>query len=120
MKECPKCGTMFVSGWCRSCGEGKPSGKPDKVFRDYGAEARASYQAGWPNSSVLTEQQWYNVCRFFPTVAARCRRALPDIGPHNPLHATSRMGMLGGLARWHPPARDLEAEAERAAIQGEA
>lgn len=108
MKECPKCGTLFVSGWCRACGEGKPSVKPVRTVRDYAAEARSSYQSGWPNSSVLTEQQWYNVCRFFPFVASKCSRALPDMGPHNPLHATSSMGMLGLVCRSMAPARPRE------------
>ncbi len=54
----------------------------------------ASYQAPGKSSADLTALQWYNVCRFWPTIARRCGRRLADVGPHNPLHASSRIGPL--------------------------
>lgn len=47
------------------------------------------------SSFSITEQQWYNVCKFFPKVARRCRRPFADVGKHNPLDVTSSMGFLG-------------------------
>jgi hypothetical protein len=79
-------------------------------------EEKAAYEAGGPTSHSLTEQQWYNVCRFWPTVAKRCSRQFADIGPHNPLHATSFQGPL--LAR-RLQLGAMEAEYEREAIQAE-
>ena len=154
MKECPKCGTLYASGWCKACGEGKPGAKAVKEVRDYADEARRAIPAGWPNSSILTDQQWYNVCRFFPGVAAKCSRPVAAVGPENRLHATSGAGMLRGVGQADPKrwaknilaahdrgerllpiqvefarealrikskaVRNLEAEAEREAIQFEA
>lgn len=106
MKECQKCGTVYVSGWCRACGEGKPAEKGGKLTADQTAEKanqlleqRRIWASNGPTSFDLTDQQWYNVCRFYPAVASRCRRPLPGIGSHNPLHATSQLGLLVSAAR---------------------
>jgi hypothetical protein len=64
-----------------------------------------------PHSSTLTEAQWYAVCKHFPHVARRCSRPFADVGPHNPLDATSKLGpLLDGMS---------DAQRERAAIQSE-
>jgi hypothetical protein len=67
------------------------------------AEQKEAYEAGGPRSHDLTEQQWFNVCRFWPSVARRCSRPFADVGPHNPLWATSQLGPL--TRRIHPPER---------------
>lgn len=92
-------------------------------------EAKTSYEAGAPRSHDLTSQQWYNVCRFWPSVARRCSRPMEKVGPDHPLHATSNLGPLtrAMMARQVPgidpdgeaERRRIEAQLERDAIQSE-
>lgn len=115
-RHCPRCRTELVPPFlsCEMCpwSQVRPNGsqRPESPRMDY--TAKVAYEAGGKRSTDLTEQQWYNVCRFWPTVAARCERALPDIGPHNPLHHTSKQGPLMRRV-------DVDANSERLAIQTE-
>ncbi|MGH7605431.1 MAG: hypothetical protein ACRENK_15725 [Gemmatimonadaceae bacterium] len=86
------------------------------------AETRQRSIASAPTSLDLTEQQWYNCCKFWPFVAAHCKRPRPNVGPDHPLDATAAMGpMLRGRAALVAPRRgdDPDALEERAAIQNE-
>ena len=76
---------------------------------------------GWepvsgPSSLDLTARQWYGVCKYFPTIAARAKREVVPVGPDQPLDAQVSRGPLFG-GQWKP--HDYEAENERAAIQTE-
>lgn len=89
--ECKSCGTYFAGSWCRACGEGKP--EKGKRSADEAAElanrqleARRIWASDAPGSESLTDQQWFNVCKFFPKIAGRCRREPADLSPENPMH----------------------------------
>lgn len=109
----PECGNHDLSEraiTCPECGTDRPrTGRPrarveteeDRRIREQIAQLRERLAQGGPSSWDLTEQQWYNVCRFFPHVAARSARPMLKVGPDHPLHATSRMGSL--LAGWRAP-----------------
>jgi len=117
-RSCPDCGDdISVYAKVHSCGWRAAAKPKDDVPRPkqhrLSPEAQEAYEAGAPRSHDLTEQQWYNVCRFWPTVAKRCSRPFADVGTHNPLHATSRQGPLMRKAVIE------EAALERAAIQAE-
>ena len=91
--ECGACGAYFAGNWCQACGEGKPAGKGSKLSANEAAERanqlladRRAYAESGPTSADLTDQQWFNVCKFFPKVAARCQRPMADLSPDNPMH----------------------------------
>jgi len=116
-RVCPECKEHLTAPYlsCRFCDwvEGKTPVRQTSQIHRMTPEAKTAYEAGGPTSHDLTPQQWYNVCRFWPSVARRCSRPLAKVGPDNPLHATSRMGPL------LKHRLDPEAEAERLAIQSE-
>ena len=80
--------------FCPECKTERPrNSQPFNSIRELSDLAKAALQAqessrqsGHPNSYDLTEQQWFNVCKFFPTVAARCKRPQTDLSPDNPMH----------------------------------
>lgn len=112
-KACPDCSEL-VPVTATMCGCGFRFQRGAMASRPQADEPLTPRHAF--SSHDLTAQQWYNVCRWFPTVAARCSRALPDIGPHNPLHATSEEGPLMRALRGKSIAGiepDKKAEAER-------
>ena len=101
--ECRACGAFYAGGWCQACGEGKPkkgqmSATQTAELANRQLEIRRIYAANAPGSESLTAQQWYNVCKFFPTIAARCRRPLVLVGPDEPLDRASGLGLLLGAA----------------------
>lgn len=127
--SCPTCGDpLSVHGVCGSCGNGlKKGGKrqeydPDAARRgDLAAIVRARSFALSPTSADLTEQQWYNVCKFWPNVAAHCDRPRPVVAPTHPLDAAARLGPLARrMAEVMRSCGDASADDERAAIQAEA
>lgn len=100
---CPECGDdIYINAKSHKCGW-RLTAEPKAVPRQHRMEpeAKAAYESGGPRSGDLTEQQWYNVCRFWPSVARRCSRTFADVGPHNPLHASSNLGPL--MRRIRPP-----------------
>ena len=95
--ECKACGAFYAGKWCQACGEGKPA--KGKMSADEAAElanrqleARRIYAAEAPGSESLSDQHWYNLCKFHPTIAARCRRPLVEVGPNQPLDRTASRG----------------------------
>lgn len=119
-RDCPDCGEPLGLG-AKSCRCGWSVVKKSSAVNQEEAERNAALIA-WARqhsldtggkSKDLTEQQWYNVCRFWPSVAKRCSRPFASVGPHNPLHATSRLGPV--MRRFDP-----EAQAEREAMQADA
>lgn len=97
--ECRACGAYYAGKWCQACGEGKPA--KGKMSADEAAElanrqleARRIFAAEAPGSESLTDQQWYNVCKFHPTIAARCRRPMVQVGPNQSLDRTSSRGPM--------------------------
>jgi hypothetical protein len=126
---CPTCSDQLSKdGLCGSCGYGKK--QPVARMRTHvgplhdaatsarlvelAQMARSRYEFAALSSSSMTEQQWYNVCKFWPSVAEHCKRQRPDVGPHHPLDATSKAGpLMGQLRKRH----DAEAIAEREAMQ---
>lgn len=80
MASCPTCRGIMVEGRCLACGQ------------DLRALIRLRYERGAPGSIDLSEQAWYNVCRFYPSIARRARRPMVKVGPEHPLHKTSRAG----------------------------
>ena len=75
------------------------------------ANAKHDFEMGSLTAKSLTDQQWYNVCKFWPNVAAHCKRQRPEMGPGNPLDATARQGAR--LRR----VRDVEGDRERVALE---
>jgi hypothetical protein len=114
-KSCPRCRTALVAPFlsCEMCpwSSMKPADTPRRGFIHMDPQEKAEYERQGKRSGDLTEQQWYNVCRFWPTVARRCRRPFADVGQHNPLHGTSRIG---------PLMKSVYVDEERIAIQAEA
>jgi hypothetical protein len=45
-----------------------------------------------PSPHDLSDQQWYNVCKFYPNVAARAGRARFEISDAHPLDRTASAG----------------------------
>jgi hypothetical protein len=125
MMACPTCGDpLSVHGVCGNCGYGlKSAGKakghnPESAhWGELAARAKEGYLVGVPTSFDLTEQQWYNVCKFWPNVAAHCKRPGPAVGPDHPLDATSSLGPLMRHRRVKRRSDDPDAIEERAAIQ---
>ncbi len=119
MIGCPSCGDpLSTRGVCGSCGYGRrgaklePSHGEGDRYAILAERAKQDFQQNVPSAESLTDQQWYNVCKFFPFIATHCKRLRPEMGPHNPLDASARLGpILSGRFR------DMEAEAERAALQ---
>jgi hypothetical protein len=117
---CPACSDpLSVTGVCGSCGFGLKAGRKRAATSPDGdrwaimaSEARRAVLALPSGPDTLTEQQWYNVCKFWPFVAEHCRRARPEVGPSHPLDATARRGPLTRFVV------DAEADVERAAMQG--
>lgn len=119
MIDCPQCGSVLADNAviCNRCRwNPKPASLSDAGQASL--EARHRFTQGWPTSANLTEQQWYNVCKYFPTIAARCRRSRPSVGPEHPLDKKSSQGPF--LRHFRRRSVDLEAAEERAAIQDEA
>lgn len=120
-RSCPRCADPLSQyGVCGSCGFGRRAGVgpsvPDMERErndELVASARRHYLASAPE---LTDQQWYNVCKFWPFVAAHVNRVRPEIGPNHPLDATARQGPV--FRRRH--LFDAESVAEREAIQADA
>lgn len=130
--DCPDCGDpMSVHGVCGSCGYGgkfkgksKPKHDPEAAHWAHMAMlAKERYLNNPATSADLTEQQWYNVCKFWPNVAAHCKRPRPIVGPNHQLDVTSRRGPLTrGVADALPHRRGYDPDAieERLAIEGDA
>ncbi len=126
--HCPDCGDpLSVHGVCGSCGYGL-KGKRKTAKQDPEAARRAElavmakqrYLDSAPTSADLTDQQWYNVCKFWPWVAMHCKRERFKVGPDHPLDATSRRGpLLTGQLPVFRRGDDPDALEERAAIQTE-
>ncbi len=127
--DCPICGDPLTTrGVCGSCGYGRKRKTADTTGHSDGdhwavlaAQAKEMYLANPPTSFDLTDQQWYNVCKFWPNVAAHCKRPRPVVGPEHPLDATSRQGPLMRYTVPPVPRRgdDPDALDERAALQSE-
>lgn len=100
--RCPACTEVLAENatYC-GCGWKKPKASPAEQqkerVRELASQVREAFERNAPKAADLSEQQWYNVCRFFPFVAEHVNRERPEIGPSNPLHATSRMGMFARL-----------------------
>lgn len=117
-RKCPRCADPLSQwGVCGSCGFGKkaslePSAPDSERERndDLVAMVRRHYL---DNAPKLTDQQWYNVCKFWPFVAAHVNRQRPEVGPNHPLDATAREGPIFRGRRLF----DAESVAEREAIQ---
>lgn len=127
-QPCPDCGDpLSIHGVCGSCGYGASAKKKSANYNNEEAErnavlvaaARDRYLATGPTSNDLTDQQWYNVCKFFPGVAEHCKRPRPEVGPDHPLDATARLGPMMRGGRRMLPAVQTEADDERTAIQAE-
>ncbi len=121
--KCPACTEILAENASRcDCGYRVPKATAAQERSERNEQlvvrARQHYMATALTSYDLTPQQWYNVCRFFPVVAEHCKRTRPQVGPDNPLHATSRMGFFARARTIIP--MDREGEAEREAIMGEA
>lgn len=87
MKDCPRCKTAVDGPQCPSCRYVEPGAiRPSERGMDVPAISSRS----------VTPQQWYNVCKHFPSVAARASRSLESVGPSHPLDATSQRGPLFG------------------------
>lgn len=119
MRDCRKCGAPVDGVVCPVCGDGLPAGKVAEPSRaaQCALEARRRFVADVPSSLDLTPQQWYNVCKFYPTIAERSNRQLVPVGQNQPL---DKMARAGFSIRANVRVRDAEADAERAAIQREA
>lgn len=125
---CPKCGDpLSTHGVCGSCGYGrntraKAQQNPDgDRWGILAAQAKDWSRSHAATSVDLTDQQWYNVSKFWPWVAAHCRRERPVVGPDHPLDATARQGPLMRFAGRTVARRGDDPDAiEREAIQTEA
>ncbi len=123
-RNCPRCSDPLSQwGVCGSCGFGRkasaaPAGSTAEGERNDAlvSEARRRCQDDALTSADLTDQQWYNVCKFFPFVAAHCKRSRPEIGPAHPLDRTAHQGPIFKRKRMF----DSEAATEREAIQADA
>jgi hypothetical protein len=93
VKNCPRCDAPVDGIECGRCGhsEARP-GSP--TSRHMAPEAKRAYESGGHKVSDLTDEQWYNVCKFWPSVAARSGRKIADVGVHNPLDASAARGPL--------------------------
>jgi Double zinc ribbon len=76
-------------------------------------EARKRYLESAPSSADLSEQQWYNVCKFYPIVAKHAsefsNRRLAHVGPDNPLDKSAQPFALGFFLKrrgFPPPQRE--------------
>ena len=104
LKSCPTCHStlrapFIACDYCSWTATGKSSSsRLDEETAERNAvmvaEARQAAIDSAPASEDLTEQQWYNVCKFWPFVAVHCKRARPIVGPDHPLDATAREGPL--------------------------
>ena len=127
--ECPECkDPLSIHGVCGSCGYGREKKKtatydPTVAHRnqDLVANARRNYLDNGPTCHNLTDQQWYNVCKFWPFVAVHCSRLRPQVGPENALDATAEEGPLfRGVRRKSAPVQlSIEDQDERLALQEE-
>jgi len=111
MKDCPQCGRPVDGASCGACGYG--DGGNSAGLSEWGKIAQATAQhfrapENQPSSWSLTDQQWYNVCKFRPSIARRCARPMPEVGPEHPLDRTATMGPLLAKHWGAPPARDRE------------
>lgn len=107
MRNCPTCRSSlrapFIScDYCSWTATGQrnsvqPGTEEGERSAQLVAEARRHYLDSGPIDNDLTEQQWYNVCKFWPFVAVHCKRARPNVGPDHPLDATAREGPLTRL-----------------------
>lgn len=112
MYDCPKCGDSLADEAviCNHCKWVPPGLQPTapKGLSERGlaaAKARRRFEQHPPSSAERSMQQWYNVCKFFPTVArlasAHSHRPLAEVGPDNPLDKTATLGPL--LRGFRPP-----------------
>jgi hypothetical protein len=105
MIACPNCAYVNAdeARFCAECqapmhktalAERAPVALSENALR--AIEARERYLASAPSAADLTAQQWYNVCRFYPTIARKAsefsHRPLAHVGPDNPLDATAQAG----------------------------
>lgn len=93
--KCPACTEVLPDDvMLCDCGWRKPKSSPADEARRRNEELAARTRAALPQFTAadLTDQQWYNVCRFFPAVAEHCKRERPIVGSDHPLHGTSRAG----------------------------
>lgn len=125
MHDCGRCGKPVDGLQCPACGYSEPQsgGLEPRKLSHWGLLAETTRQRfeapeNQPSAFDLTHQQWYNVCKFWPTIAGRCRRRRLAVGPDHPLDRTATAGpMLKRLLG--SPRADPEAAAEREAIQTE-
>lgn len=106
LKACPTCHSslqppFIACDYCSWTAAGRSSSgnsKFDPVEAERNAflvaQARQHYVDSGPIPETLTDQQWYNVCKFWPFVAVHCKRPRPAAGPDHPLDATARQGPL--------------------------
>jgi uncharacterized Zn finger protein (UPF0148 family) len=99
MIDCPKCGSPVDGDYCPKCRYSENAVKKTNApglsrAGEIAEMIRQQLQTHGPTTDELTEQQWYNVCRFYPLVARRSRREFADVGPHNPLDATAQSGTM--------------------------
>jgi hypothetical protein len=130
MRACPSCYALNedAADTCSACQSAMlvpATTAKGKLLSDAALRAaavRKRYEEKAPSSADLTAQQWYNVCKFYPTIArkasAHSHRPLAHVGPDNPLDKTATRGPLLRGIRLSPPP-DPEALSERAAIQSE-
>jgi len=93
--KCPMCNEDIQDDLDQcDCGYRRPK---KKVIREETRQVREQYLEAGPTSWDLTDQQWFNVCKFFPTVAARCKRPPADLSPDNPMHKVRPGPMLQSM-----------------------
>jgi hypothetical protein len=124
MRSCPACtatGLAANAKSCPDCGYALPAPNTREGFSERAEralEARKRFVSEAPDSWSLSSQQWFNVCKFLPLVAARCKRPLMPVSDANPLAKHAQLGpLLRGFQL--PKPIDYEARREREAIQGE-
>jgi hypothetical protein len=97
--KCPACTeTLAENATLCDCGWRRPKATPQQERKERQGQlvelARRAYEESAPRVADLSEQQWFNVCRYFPSIAEHCTRPRPVVSPDHPLWKTSRMGLF--------------------------
>lgn len=100
--RCPACTEVLAENATRcDCGWKRQKLSDSDQARarrsELATDVRSSYEINAPKVEDLSDQQWYNVCRFFPSIVEHCKRERPEISADHPLHATSRMSIFARL-----------------------
>lgn len=103
MRNCPECQAAVDGLQCGRCGYAEPGYQVPKARRttplsalgQLAQEISDFYESdAWRKRTPdLTEQQWVNVCKYFPTVAAHCTHR-PIADSTHPLWDSGRAGAL--------------------------